>query len=137
MDRILTRVDRPGVETEELAARAVGEGRFIITSIPFMDTDLALGDIVDCVHVNGDWHVDSVVVRGGNSTLRILPTGLVDVVSPLLAAGCRVEQGPAGLLAVSVGPDAPYLGITAWLEGLVEAGLIDLAPGYTAGEDVD
>ena len=137
MTRIITRVDRAGVDTEELRARPVGEGRFIVSSIPFTDVDLALGDIVDCVRVDGEWHVDSVVVRGGNSTLRILPAGPVDVAGPLLDAGCRVEQGPAGLLAVSIGPDGPYQGITAWLEGLVEAGLIDLSPGYTAGGALD
>lgn len=137
MSRIITHVDRPGVDTEELAARSLGEGRFIISSIPFTDTGLALGDIVDCVQLNGAWHVDTVVVRGGNSTLRILPNGPVDVSGPLLGAGCRVERGPVGLLAVSVGPDAPYHGILAWLEGLAEDGLLDLSPGYTAPGALD
>lgn len=129
--RILTHVDAPGVDTEELAAKDIGGGLFVIDSIPLLDTELALGDIVQCVLVGERWHVDAVSVRGGNSTLRILPYG-IDVVSPLLGLGCRVEEGPAGVLAVSVGPDAPALGLTDWLESLAADGLIDLAPGYTA-----
>lgn len=129
--RILTSVDAPGVDTEELAARDLGGGLFVVDSIPFLDTSLALGDIVGCVLIDGRWHVDIVSVRGGNSTLRILPHG-IDVVSPLLGLGCRVEEGPGGVLAVSVGPDAPASGLSEWLESLAEDGLIDLAPGYTA-----
>ncbi len=129
---ILTRVDVPGVDTEELAADELGGGQFVVRSIPFVDTRLALGDLVACVLVGGRWHVDSVTVRGGNSTLRILP-GAVDVVSPLERLGCRVEAGPAGLIAVSIGPDAPGSGIAEWLTGLAGEGLIDVSPGYTAG----
>lgn len=118
---------------EQLAARALGGEHYVITSIPFLDVELALGDIVSCRVVDGDLHVDAVSVRGGNSTLRVLPHG-VDVVSPLLGLGARLEQGPAGLVAVSLGPEAPAEGISAWLEGLADEGLIDLAPGYTAGD---
>lgn len=130
--RIITRVDKPGIDSEELAAHPLGQGRFVIASIPFTDTDLALGDIVECVLVDGTWHVDRVALRGGNSTLRIVANTPMDLVSPLLDAGCRVEHGPAGLLGVSIGPEAPYLGLSAWLESLADDGVIDLAPGYTA-----
>lgn len=128
--RILTAV---GEGTEELAAKELGGGRFVIDSIPFLDTSLALGDIVACVLIDGRFHVDAVTLRGGNSTLRILPHG-IDVVSPLLGLGCRVEEGPAGLIAVSYGPDAPGEGLTEWLESLAADGLVDLAPGYVAGQ---
>lgn len=131
---ILTRVDVPGVDTEELAADDLGEGQFVIRSIPFVDTHLALGDIVACVRVDGRWCVDSVTARGGNSTLRVLP-GAVDVVSPLEKLGCRVEVGPAGLIAVNVGPDAPVSGIEEWLTGLAAEGLIDVSPGYLASRE--
>lgn len=129
---IFTTVDAPGVDSEELRAKELSDSQFVVDSIPFVDNGLALGDIVYCVAVNGQMFVDSVVVRGGNSTLRILPHG-VDVVSPLLSLGCRVEEGPAGVLAVSYGPDAPGEGLNEWLETLAADGLIDLAPGYVAG----
>lgn len=130
MDRVVI-VTHTKAGREELAARALGGDLYVVSSIPFLDTNLALGDIVACVLVDDRPHVDAVSMRGGNSTLRILPNG-VDVVSPLLGMGCRVEEGPAGLIAVSLGPDAPFEGATAWLESLAEGGLIDLAPGYTA-----
>lgn len=131
---ILTRGAAPGVISEELAADELGGGHFLIRSIPFVDTRIALGDIVSCRLVDARWQIDSVTARGGNSTLRILP-GAVDVVSPLERLGCRVESGPAGLLAVNLGPDAPREGIEEWLSGLVESGLVDMRPGYTAERD--
>lgn len=123
---ILTTVDIPGVDSEELAARDLGGGHFVVESIPFVDTSLALGDIVACVSVAGRNHVDRVVVHGGNSTLRVLPS-FIDVASPLVQLGCRVEEGPAGLLAVSIPPDGPGEGVQAWLEDLREQNLIELA----------
>lgn len=129
--RVLTRIDQPGVDSEQLYARPVGEKIYVVDSIPFIDTHLALGDIVECVRVNGVLHVDRVVVRGGNSTVRILAEG-VDVVSPLIGLGLRVEEGPAGLVAVAVSPGDPVEGLRAWLETLAGQGLVQVAPGYTA-----
>nr|WP_231908405.1 DUF4265 domain-containing protein [Corynebacterium mycetoides] len=100
-----------------------------------MDTTLALGDIVECVSVNRQQHVDRVIVRGGASTVRILPTQEYshdDIAETLLALGCRVELGPGGMLAASIGPDAPREGIAEWLDGLEAEGVIEQAPGYTA-----
>lgn len=131
---IITRVAVPGVENEQLAAHQVGENKFVVASVPFVDTTLALGDIVECVTVGGRFHVDRVVVRGGASTVRILPNEERpnDIAETLLAFGCRVELGPAGMLAASIGADCPREGITEWLGGLADEGVIELAPGYTA-----
>lgn len=121
----------PGTETitEELRASHVGDGLFVIESVPFVDTTVALGDIVECVLVNSRWHINRVVTRGGNSTLRIYAEH-TDVTGPLLALGVHVEHGPGGLLAVSISPTDPIEGIMAWLEPLHEQGLIDLAFGH-------
>lgn len=140
---ILTRVAVPGVESEQLEAHQIGSNHFVVASVPFVDTTLALGDIVECVLVGGVFHVDRVLVRGGASTVRILPEGAEefetdftdssgDIAETLLAFGCRVEMGPGGMLAASIGADCPREGITEWLDGLAEDGVIQLAPGYTA-----
>ena len=108
----------------------------MVASVPFVDTALALGDIVECVLVGGVFHVDRVVVRGGASTVRVLPEDVEefdeDIASTLLAFGCRVEMGPGGMLAASIGADCPREGITQWLDGLAADGVIQLAPGYMA-----
>lgn len=131
---IFTRVAIPGVSNEQLQAHQLGEAHFVVASVPFVDTSLALGDIVECVRVGGQFHVDRVVVRGGASTFRIFPEAEApaEIASTLLAFGCRVERGPGGMLAASVGADCPREGIEEWLEGLVAQGAIQLAPGYLA-----
>ena len=68
---ILTRVAIPGVESEQLQAHQIGPNHFVVASVPFVDTTLAMGDIVECVTVGGAFHVDRVVVRGGASTVRV------------------------------------------------------------------
>lgn len=138
---ILTRVAIPGVESEQLEAHQIGDNLFVVASVPFVDTTLALGDIVECVTVGGTFHVDKVVVRGGASTVRVLPENADpemptaagdDIAETLLAFGCRVELGPGGMLAASIGADCPREGITEWLDGLADDGVIQLAPGYMA-----
>ncbi|WKD58228.1 hypothetical protein CAPI_08505 [Corynebacterium capitovis DSM 44611] len=131
---IITRVAVPGVDNERLAAHQLGDDKFVVASVPFVDTTLALGDIVECVRVDGQFHVDRVLVRGGASTVRILPGEELptDIASTLLAFGCQVEMGPGGMLAASIGADCPREGITEWLDGLEDDGVIQQAPGYTA-----
>ncbi|WP_342318518.1 DUF4265 domain-containing protein [Corynebacterium mayonis] len=131
---IITRVAVPGIENEQLAAHQLGGNKFVVASVPFVDTTLALGDIVECVVLNRQYHVDRVLLRGGASTVRILPNEEQpqDIAETLLAFGCRVEMGPGGMLAASIGADCPREGITQWLDGLEDEGVIQLAPGYTA-----
>lgn len=134
---ITTRVAVPGVESEQLQAHQIGRGHFVVASVPFVDTTLAMGDIVECVTVGGAFHVDRVVVRGGASTVRVLPEEPEgqdpnEIAGTLLAFGCHVELGPGGMLAASIGADCPREGITEWLSGLEAQGAIQLAPGYMA-----
>lgn len=126
---ITTRVAVPGMENELLAGHQLSGNHFVVASVPFLDTSLALGDIVECVTVGGQFHVDRVVVRGGASTVRILPAteAPLQLAETLLAFGCRVEMGPGGMLGASLGPDAPKDGIREWLEGLETQGIISLA----------
>ncbi|OFT86598.1 DUF4265 domain-containing protein [Corynebacterium sp. HMSC29G08] len=131
---ITTRVAVPGVENELLAGHQLSGNHFVVASVPFVDTSLALGDIVECVTVGGQFHVDRVVVRGGASTVRILPAteAPLQLAETLLAFGCRVEMGPGGMLAASIGADCPREGIMEWLDGLESEGAIEQAPGYMA-----
>ena len=122
----------PETITEELKASQVGEGLFVVESVPFVDTSVALGDIVECKKVDSHWHINRVVSRGGNATWRIHAPG-VDVVTPLLNMDVHVEVGPGSLCAISLSPDSPTAGIVHWLEELQDQGLIDLAPGYQPG----
>ena len=48
---IITRVAVPGVESEQLQAHQIGRDHFVVASVPFVDTTLAMGDIVECVTV--------------------------------------------------------------------------------------
>ena len=89
--------------------------------------------------VGGQFHVDRVVVRGGASTIRVLPetedmqpADSYEIAQTLLAFGCRVELGPGGMLAASIGADCPREGIMEWLDGLESDGVIQQAPGYMA-----
>lgn len=131
---ITTRVATPGVENEHLSAHQLSDNHFVVASVPFVDTSLALGDIVECVLVGGRFHVDRVAVRGGASTIRILPETEHphQIAETLLAFGCRVELGPGGMLAASIGADCPREGILEWLDGLESEGAIQQAPGYMA-----
>lgn len=136
---ITTRVALPGVDDEQLAAHQLAGNHFVVASVPFVDTSLALGDIVECVLVGGQFHVDRVVVRGGASTIRVLPetedmqpSDSYEIAQTLLAFGCRVELGPGGMLAASIGADCPREGIMEWLDGLESDGVIQQAPGYMA-----
>ncbi|MCQ4618865.1 DUF4265 domain-containing protein [Corynebacterium sp. CCUG 65737] len=126
---ITTRVALPGVENEELAAHDLGGGHFVVASVPFLDTSLAVGDIVECVRVGGHLHVNQTVVKGGAETVRILiqEPGPTDIAETLLAFGCRVEVGPGGMLGASISVDAPREGIREWLDGLEAQGIISLA----------
>lgn len=69
---VLAPVALPGVESEELAADPLGGGHYVLRSIPVVAEGLALGDIISCVMIDERPHVDSVVVPGGNTTLRLL-----------------------------------------------------------------
>lgn len=126
---IYARTLLPGVENEELAAHDLGGGHFVVASVPFLDTSINVGDIVECVHVGGRLHINQVVVKGGAETIRILVQrpGPNDIAETLLAFGCRVELGPGGMFGASLGPDAPKDGIREWLEGLETQGIISLA----------
>ncbi|MCQ4621749.1 DUF4265 domain-containing protein [Corynebacterium sp. CCUG 71335] len=126
---ITTRVALPGVENEELAAHDIGGGHFVVASVPFLDTSINVGDIVECVKVGGQLHVNKTVVKGGAETVRILiqEPGPTDIPETLLAFGCRVEIGPGGMLGASISMDAPRDGIRDWLDGLEAQGIISLA----------
>jgi hypothetical protein len=134
---VTVRVDGvPGVESETLAASCLGGARFVVRSVPCAATDVALGDIVECVQVDGRAHVDRVLVRGGGSTLRVAvedadPLVYRRVVDGLVAAGCVVEAVGVRMLAVAVPPDAPVEGIRLLVDEWRESGSVLVAPGYT------
>lgn len=126
----------PGVGSETLAASCLGGARFVVRSVPCAATDVALGDIVECVTVDGRPHLDRVLVRGGGSTLRIAvedddPLVYRRIVEGLTAAGCAVEAVGARMLAVGVPADAPREGLDLLVDQWREGGSVLVAPGYT------
>lgn len=129
MVTLIAPVEAPGVDSEEIAADALGGGHFIIRSVPVVAEGIALGDIVACAIVNGRPHIDRVVVPGGNTTLRVLVDApfAASVRAHLVALGCPVAESLPGLFAVSVAPDAPGEGIRAWLGGLADQGVAQVA----------
>lgn len=129
MDVLIAPVTAAGVDSEELAARFLGGGHYVIESVPVVAGDVALGDIVSCVTVNGRRHIDRVVIAGGNTTLRILVEGphAGSISAQLVALECPVVEAFPGMFAVSISLDAPGEGIREWLSGLAEQGLVQVA----------
>lgn len=128
MEVLIAPVTTAGVVSEELAARCLGGGHYVVESVPVVAGDVALGDIVSCVTVNGRRHIDRVVLPGGNTTLRILVEGphVASITAQLLALDCPVVEALPGMFAVSIAPDAPGEGIREWLFRLAEQGLVQV-----------
>lgn len=124
-------LDLPGMESEQLAALPLGGGRFLISSIPLLSRELALGDIVEARRVDEILEFRALLVPGGNRTLRLLvETPFIDqLLARLEQLGCRVEHPLPGVLAVNIAPDTPQEGLSAHLEDLAEQGLLQFAPG--------
>ena len=135
-----------GRQTVLLRKGGIGEKRFEVSAPEFVffptvehsHAQRVRPEFTDLlVRAAGDSTDTEVVVRGGASTVRVLPEDPEsqdpnEIASTLLAFGCRVELGPGGMLAASIGADCPREGITQWLAGLEEQGAIQLAPGYMA-----
>lgn len=128
---VLAPVALPGVESEELAADPLGGGHYVLRSIPVVAEGLALGDIISCVMIDERPHVDSVVVPGGNTTLRLLVgTPFLPALRQRLAAmGCHLEHPLPDMLVLNLAPDAPGEGIRAYLTDLAEQGIVQIVPG--------
>lgn len=131
MTVLIAPVARAGVDSEELAADPLGGGHYVLRSIPVVAEGLALGDIVSCVEVGARLHVDRVIVAGGNTTVRLLADvpSATRIRDHLEGLGCRVEHPVPGLLVASIAPDAPGEGIRAYLGGLADQGVVQLAAG--------
>lgn len=121
----------PGVESEQLTVRTLGGGHFLITAIPVMARELALGDVVSAHQVDEVLEFQAVVIRGGNRTVRVLVEAplLGHLLPQLGELGCRVEHPLPDMLAINIAPDAPGEGIGAYLAELAAQGLVQLAPG--------
>lgn len=100
---IATRIDPgdTGVDTEQLWARRVDDGRHELCCIPFFAYDLALGDVGE---VDGDHLVTRVVEASGRYVFRVhfgrpdQPTD--EVVAELTGLGALVEWSSPSLVAV-------------------------------------
>lgn len=119
----------PGVESEEVGVEALGGDHYLVTTVPAVSTDCALGDVVRAHRVDEILEFRSVALAGGNRTLRLLveDVALDHVHARLCALGLRVDKPLPQMLAVTLAPDSPAAGVELILEDLREQGVIQIA----------
>ena len=120
-----------GVESEEVGVEKLDERHWLVSSIPALCTDIALGDVIIADAVDEILEFQAVAIPGGNSTLRLLvdPAALHHVHAQLEGLGLRVDHPLSEMLAVNIAPDSPVPGLGILLDDLVDQGVIHIAPG--------
>ncbi len=96
----------PPVAHESAWAVDLGDGRFLIDSIPFFARAATLGDTITAHEEGGALQYSATLARSGNSLLRVVyfdGTEPAEIRSPLSNLGCSTELNAAHhLIAVSV-----------------------------------
>ncbi|ALC06842.1 hypothetical protein CDES_12485 [Corynebacterium deserti GIMN1.010] len=119
-------LDVPGVESEEVSAQPLASGYYLVTTLPAVAKDCALGDVVRAAFVDEILEFREVAVAGGNKTLRVLVDAIaVDHVrAQLEALDLYVEAPMAEMLTVNIAPDSPTHGLEMLLDELHAQGMI-------------
>jgi uncharacterized protein DUF4265 len=95
---------------EQLWTRQLGDNRFEVCCIPFLASDLALGDVVMTAPQSGlKYLVHRMVVPSGRHVLRAWPSERSlpgdEIAADLMALGALIEWSPCKLLAVDAADD--------------------------------
>lgn len=116
----------PGVESEEVGAQPLASGYFLVTTLPAVAQDCALGDVVRADFVDEILEFREVAVAGGNTTLRVLVDAVAadHVRAQLESLGLYVEAPMPELLTVNIAPDSPAHGVELLLDDLHAQGVI-------------
>ncbi|AJE68376.1 hypothetical protein YH66_13920 [[Brevibacterium] flavum] len=119
-------LDIPGVESEEVGVELLAEGYYLVSSLPAVAQDCALGDVVRAHHVDEVLEFQEVAVAGGNKTLRVLVDAIAadQVRAQLETLGLYVEAPMSEMLTVNIAPDSPSHGLEILLDDLHAQGVI-------------
>ncbi|MGC2864645.1 DUF4265 domain-containing protein [Corynebacterium glutamicum] len=119
-------LDIPGVESEEVGVELLAEGYYLVSSLPAVAQDCALGDVVRAHHVDELLEFQEVAVAGGNKTLRVLVDAIAadHVRAQLETLGLYVEAPMSEMLTVNIAPDSPSHGLEILLDDLHAQGVI-------------
>jgi len=129
-------------EVENMHARRLPNGDYVLDNIPFYAYDISYGDEFSATHVSGRLLFDKVKRRGGYSTYRIkLQPGATHdeflVRWPSAErTGCEYEGSGLGehrLYAIDVPPGADVETVYAWLAQGEQEGFWDFEEGHYAG----
>jgi hypothetical protein len=109
-EKILFRVEQdedgyPGVGSEGVWARPLGDGTFELDNVPFYARGVSCGDRVKAKLAQGAFWFDGVVARGGHSTLRVIAFDekrVPEIRDSLKRLGCSTELNGNSLIAVDV-----------------------------------
>lgn len=96
-----------GSATETIWTEWLGENRYLVENSPFYAFGVSYQDVIKALPQGDELVYDSVLVRGGHSTYRIIKMASGDFSTywgPLQALGCTYEEGPNGLLSVDLPP---------------------------------
>jgi hypothetical protein len=111
-----------GSATETLWAERVGDRRLRLRNVPFFAFGVSVEDVVTAKPHKGIWEFESVSLRGGHSSYRVITTAsdTTDAFhqnwQELERLGCTYEQGPGNLRAIDVPPNADIHKVYAILE---------------------
>lgn len=110
-----------GSATETLWAEPIGAERYRLENSPFFAFGVSHGDVVLAKPTAKGAVFAETFRRGGHSTYRIIPrpgraAELETSWASLQALGCSYEEGPNGLLAVDVPPEANIFEVYSALE---------------------
>lgn len=125
-----------GYATETVWAEPVGGDRFRIRNVPFYAFGVSAEDIVVAAPSDEGLRFESVSLRAGHSSYRILvlegaPLGaFVRYWTPLETLGCSYEKGKGLFFAVDVPPNTDIYEAYALFEKGEEDGIWDFEEGH-------
>jgi hypothetical protein len=114
----------------------VDERRFRLRNVPFYAFGVSVEDVVFAKPSEGIFEFESVSIRGGHSTYRIIaketarPDALRQKWQQLERLGCTYEQGAGRLMAVDVPPRAEIYEVYSVLEEGEREGIWDFEEGH-------
>lgn len=136
MEKIVFKLDANawhGSATETLWATPLGLNTFRVENSPFYAFGVSFDDIVSAVPTPEGLVFSGVIDRGGHSTYRLInidTTKFSFFWPQVQQLQCTYEEGPNGLLAVDVPPNANIHLVYEKLEDGERAGAWDFEEGH-------
>ncbi|HYV47352.1 MAG TPA: DUF4265 domain-containing protein [Myxococcaceae bacterium] len=125
-----------GSATETLWAERIDERRLRLRNVPFYAFGVSAEDVVFAHPADGLFEFESVSIRGGHSTYRVMLNNDAEAGrvgewwARLSELGCTFEQGSGCLRAVDVPPQADVHAVYSVLEQGEQGGIWDFEEGH-------